>query len=179
LRTIFNGAELRAIRKQKQLTLKQLAEATGLSASLLSQIERGMVDPTVGTFWRICEALDVPINRFFTRTDQHDPVVRKDQRKTIHLRNTNVRYHVLTPIDQGKIEFLLVEIEPGESLYQELVSHSGEECGFVLQGELKVLLRDQEYHLYAGDSIAFPSTSPHRFLNPGKEVSLSIWARAT
>ncbi|UFJ41455.1 XRE family transcriptional regulator [Brevibacillus humidisoli] len=161
------------------MTLNQVAKTTGLSASLLSQIERGLVDPTVGTFWRICEALDVPINRFFMRPEQQDPVIRREQRKTIHLRNTNVRYHVLTPIDQGKIEFLLVEIEPGESVYHELVSHSGEECGFVMKGELKVLLRDQEYHLYEGDSIAFPSTSPHRYLNPGKEVSLSIWARAT
>ncbi|MBO8163636.1 MAG: cupin domain-containing protein [Brevibacillus sp.] len=176
---MFNGQELREIRKQKQLTLKQVAEATGLSASLLSQIERGLVDPTVGTFWKICEALDVPINRFFLPSERQDPVIRKDMRKTIHLRDTHVRYHVLTPIDQGKIEFLLVEIEPGESVSRELVTHSGEECGFVLKGELKVILDDNEYHLFEGDSIGFPSTLPHRFLNPGKDVSLSIWARAT
>ncbi|MFM1653504.1 cupin domain-containing protein [Brevibacillus sp. B_LB10_24] len=176
---MFNGSELREIRKQRQLTLQNLADKTGLSASLLSQIERSLVDPTIGTFWKICAALDVPINHFFRLSDEHDPVIRKEQRKVIQLRNTNVKYHVLTPIQQGKIEFVLVEIEPGESVVSELVSHSGEECGFVLQGELRVLLSDREYHLYEGDSVGFPSTSPHRYINPGNVVSLSIWARAT
>lgn len=176
---MFNGAEVREIRKQKQLTLNNLAEKTGLSSSLLSQIERGLVDPTVGTFWKICNALDMPINHFFQISDGQDPVIRKNQRKVIQLKNTNVKYHVLTPLQQGKIEFLLVEIEPGETHQPELVSHSGEECGFILQGELKVLLADREYHLHEGDSMAFASTSPHRYINPGNTVSISIWARAT
>lgn len=176
---MFNGAEIREIRKQKQLTLQSLAEKTGLSSSLLSQIERGLVDPTVGTFWKICSALDVPINHFFRINEGQDPVIRGNQRKVIQLRNTNVKYHVLTPLQQGKIEFLLVEIEPGETLQPELVSHSGEECGFIIQGELKVLLDDQEYHLYEGDSMGFVSTKPHRYINPSNNVSISIWARAT
>jgi transcriptional regulator with XRE-family HTH domain len=176
---MFNGAELREIRKQKQLTLQNLADRTGLSMSLLSQIERGLVDPTVGTFWKICSALDVPINHFFRRPDDQDPVIRKNRHKLIQLKNSNVKYHVLTPLQQGKIEFLLIEIEPGEMLEQEQISHSGEECGFILRGELKVLLADREYHLYEGDSIGFSSTSPHRFINPGTSASLAIWARAT
>jgi transcriptional regulator with XRE-family HTH domain len=176
---MFNGAELREIRKQQQLTLQNLAEKTGLSMSLLSQIERGLVDPTVGTFWKICSALDVPINHFFRVKDGQEPVIRKDQHKIIQLKNSNVKYHVLTPLQQGKIEFLLIEIEPGQTLEQEQISHSGEECGYILQGELKVLLGDREYHLYAGDSIGFNSSSPHRFINPGTSVSLAIWARAT
>lgn len=176
---MFNGAEIRELRKQKQLTLQTLADKTGLSSSLLSQIERGLVDPTVGTFWKICEALDVPINHFFRIHEDQDPVIRKNQRKVIQLRNTSVKYHVLTPLQQGKIEFLLVEIEPGETLEPELVSHSGEECGFILQGELRVLLDDREYYLYEGDSLGFVSTKPHRFINPGRDVSISVWARAT
>jgi transcriptional regulator with XRE-family HTH domain len=176
---MFNGAELREIRKQKQLTLQNLADKTGLSMSLLSQIERGLVDPTVGTFWKICSALDVPINHFFRLKDDHEPVIRKGQHKIIQLKNTITKYHVLTPLQEGKIEFLLIEIEPGETLEQEQISHSGEECGYILRGELKVLLADREYHLYEGDSIGFNSTAPHRFINPGSSVSLAIWARAT
>jgi len=176
---MFNGAEIREIRKQKQLTLQTLAEKTGLSTSLLSQIERGLVDPTVGTFWKICNALDVPINHFFRKSVDEDPVIRRDQHKVIHLPDSHVKYHVLTPLQQGKIEFLLVEIEPGETLEPELVSHSGEECGYILQGELKVLLDDREFHLYEGDSLGFVSTKPHRFINPSRNISISIWARAT
>jgi transcriptional regulator with XRE-family HTH domain len=176
---MFNGAEVRQIRKQKQLTLQQLAEKAGLSPSLLSQIERGLVDPTISTFWKICSALDVPINHFFGPKDEETPVIRKNEHKIIQLRNTNVKYHVLTPIQEGKIEFVLVEIEPGQTVVNELISHSGEECGYVLKGELTVILGEREYHLHEGDSMGFSSSKPHRFLNPGETVSLSIWARAT
>ncbi|WP_400161960.1 helix-turn-helix domain-containing protein [Brevibacillus sp. TJ4] len=176
---MFNGAELRELRKEKQLTLQNLADQTGLSVSLLSQIERGLVDPTVGTFWKICSALDVPFHHFFRPQSNPDPIIRKGMHKLIQLKNSKTKYQVLTPLQEGRIEFLLIEIEPGQALEQEQISHSGEECGYILQGELKVLLGDREYHLYEGDSIGFNSTSPHRFVNPGSSVSRAIWARAT
>ena len=176
---MFNGAELRELRKQKRLTLQNVADQTGLSVSLLSQIERGLVDPTVGTFWKICSALDVPIHHFFQPQNDYDPVIRKGMHKLIQLKNSKTKYHVLTPLLDGRIEFLLIEIEPGQALEQEKIAHSGEECGYVLQGELKVLLGDREYHLHEGDSIGFNSTSPHRFLNPGTSLARAIWARAT
>ncbi|WP_027417968.1 helix-turn-helix domain-containing protein [Aneurinibacillus terranovensis] len=173
---MFNGELVRNFRKHKQYTLKELAEKTGLSPSLLSQIERGIVDPTVGTFWKICTALNVPINDFFQDFKEEYRVVRKEERRMIELSNSNVRYHFLSPDSSGKIEFLLVEIQPGELLERELVSHPGEESGYVIQGELLIIIKDREIHLTEGDSIFFPSTTPHRYVNPGKEISLSIWA---
>lgn len=173
---MFNGQRVREIRKQKDYTLKELAEKTGLSISLLSQIERGFVDPTVGTFWKICTALEIPIHHFFQGLEEEHIVVRRDQRRLMELSDSNVRYHVLSPNRGGKIEYLLVEILPGEMGETELVSHPGEECGYVVQGELKIILDQQEIYLYEGDSIYFPSTTPHRYVNTGSGVSLSIWA---
>lgn len=173
---MFNGHRIREIRKQKDYTLKELAEKTGLSISLLSQIERGIVDPTVGTFWKICTALDIPIHHFFQGIEEEHIVVRKHQRRLMELSDSNVRYHILSPNRVGTIEYLLVEIQPGEMSEAELVSHPGEECGYILQGELKIILDQQEIYLYEGDSICFPSTTPHRYVNTGSNVSLSIWA---
>lgn len=173
---MFNGKRVREIRKQKNYTLKDLAEKSGLSISLLSQIERGIVDPTVSTFWKICTSLDIPIHHFFQGIEEERIVVRKNQRRMMELSDSNVRYHILSPNRVGKIEYLLVEIQPGDMSEAELVSHPGEECGYILQGELKIILDQQEIHLFEGDSICFPSTTPHRYVNSGSQVSLSIWA---
>jgi transcriptional regulator with XRE-family HTH domain len=173
---VFNGERVREIRKQKNFTLKELAEKTGLSIGLLSQIERRIVDPTVGTFWRICTALNIPIHHFFQGIEEEHIVVRKDQRRLMELSDSSVRYHILSPNRLGKIEYLLVEIQPGEMVETELVSHPGEECGFIMQGEMKIILDQQEIYLYEGDSICFPSTTPHRYVNTGSTVALSIWA---
>ena len=56
------------------------------------------------------------------------------------------------------------------------MTHEGEECGFVLQGTLTVLLDGREYRLYEGDSIYFRSTIPHKYLNLGQEDCVSVWA---
>lgn len=173
---MFNGQRLREIRKSKELTLNQLASKTGLSISLLSQIERSIVDPTVGTFWKICTSLDIPIHQFFQEIEEEHLIVRKSERKIMELSHSNVRYHILSPNRSGKIEYLLVEIGPNETLESELVSHPGEECGYILQGELKIILGNQEIYLKEGDSICFQSTTPHRYVNVGQRVSISIWA---
>lgn len=174
---MFQSEKVRDVRKQKGLTLQKLSEKTGLSSSLLSQIERGLVDPTVSTFWKICAALNIPFSFFFDGDKETTLVVRKDQRRVVELSDSNVRYHELTPNNHsGSIDFILVEIQPGEIKEVELVSHSGEECGFVLQGSLKVCLGSQEIILNEGDSISFQSMTPHRYINPGNDISLSIWA---
>ena len=57
-----------------------------------------------------------------------------------------------------------------------MVAHNGEECELILEGELVVKLGTQEIHLEQGDSICFPSSTPHRFVNPVAVVCRSIWA---
>ncbi|MCL6626634.1 cupin domain-containing protein [Alicyclobacillus shizuokensis] len=174
----FDYAKLREVRQQKGYTIKELADACGVSTSLISQVERGRVVPTLTVFWRICNYLNIPMHDFFQKQETDENlVVRKHQRKIIHFPDSHVRYHLLSPNMQGQIEFLLVEIDPGNAHDPEgLVMHAGEECGYVLEGELIVRLNNREIHLYEGDSISFPSSTPHRFANPGSVTCRSIWA---
>jgi len=65
---------------------------------------------------------------------------------------------------------IIVEIQPGNMTELELISHSGEECGYVLQGGLKVYLGDQQFHLNEDDSISFSSMIPHHYNNLGNDV---------
>lgn len=174
----FKGHKLRLIRKQRGLTMRELAEKADVSVGQISQIERGQVVPTLVLFWKLCKVLEIPLDFFFEEdsVEQEKVVVRKNKRKQIHFPQSNVVYHLLSPHDKGNLDFLLIEIEPGEIHNPEQVTHGGEECGIVQKGQLTVLLGDQKYVLEEGDSIQFQSSIPHRFKNEGKETSISIWA---
>ncbi|QKG83979.1 cupin domain-containing protein [Kroppenstedtia pulmonis] len=177
----FNGFKLRTIRQQKGLTMRQLAEESGVSTGQISQIERGQVIPTLVLFWRLCKVLDVPLNYFFDEDNEHHEeewiILRKNERTEIHFPNSNVVYHMLLPHNRGNMDFLLIEIQPGEVHDKEFqVSHGGEECGYVLKGQLTILLDQKKVVLEEGDSIYFESSIPHRFINNGEDPSVSLWA---
>lgn len=158
------------------MTIQELARAAGLSAGLISEIERDRVGPSVASLWKIAEGLGVPINYFFRDQTETQCVVRRDRRKKIQIPESKLTYELLCPNLKGKIEFLLVEIEPGECDASEKISHQGEECGLVLQGKLKVKWGDKEFILEEGDSIYFDSTVPHRYQNIGDTKAVSVWA---
>ncbi|WP_066295146.1 helix-turn-helix domain-containing protein [Bacillus sp. FJAT-29937] len=167
--------KVREIRKKQGFTLADLSEKTGLSQGLLSQIERGLVDPTVSNFWKICTALNTPINYFFDGSKENQFVIRKGEHRLLQLSNDIVSYHELLPSHLGEEQILLVEILPGEQSEMELVSHPGVEFGYVIQGEMIIALGDDEISLQAGDSIYFQSTTPHRYVNVGVEKAVSVW----
>lgn len=170
------GAALRRWRKNRGLTLQAVADRTGLSIGYLSQIERDLASPTLDNLWRICQVLNIPIHRLFAGNHVHGvQVVRRKERRIIRLPMSRVAYHLLTPPMRTKLEVLLVELEPGQSS-EETISHEGEELGYVLQGRLKVRLGESEYILEEGDSIWFESHIPHRFINAGEDLCVSLWA---
>lgn len=173
------GSKIREIRKSKQLSIAELAEMTGLSTGIISQIERDLVTPSVVTFWKISKALEVSIGYFFDEEEEKQtpsPVVRRDERKTIKTSNSKALYELLSQDLSRKIEFLYITLQPGDPSSDGLVTHEGEECGLVLKGRLLVKMEHEEYILEEGDSIYYDSTIPHRYVNIGDEVCESVWA---
>lgn len=170
------GTEIRKLRQEQSISIEQLSEMTKLSTGLISQVERNITGPSVTTLWKIAKALNVSINYFFDEYEEIGCVVRKNKRKKIVLPDSKVTYELLSPNLRGKIEHLLVEIEPGEYNTKDLISHEGEECGYIIKGTLKIKLGNKEYILEEGDSICFDSSIPHRYVNAGKEKVISVWA---
>ncbi|MBE0478174.1 helix-turn-helix domain-containing protein [Candidatus Aerophobetes bacterium] len=168
------GKAIRRIRLEKGMTVKQLAQSTNLSASLISQVERGLITPSIPTLVKVSNAVGVPLVSFFLGTEKN-PVIQKHQRKKLFLSSAGVAFELLSPIESRKIEFLLIEIEGKDGDY-ELVSYSGEKCGYVIEGKMKVILGERDYYLNQGDSIYFESTIPHRFKSADGKRSVSIWA---
>jgi len=172
------GKELKRIRKEQNITLDLLSKKAGVSPGLISQIERGKTCPTVVTLWKILKPLNISIGRFLTRSEkQKKIVVKKNERKLMNLSNSEAIYELLTPDLDGEIEFIKVILKPGMKNKKDgLISHEGEECGIVINGNLKIILDNKEYNLEEGDSIRFNSSIPHVFINTGDKNSISYWA---
>lgn len=170
------GEKIRTLRHKQKISIEELSEKTGLSKGSISQIERDLTGPSVASLWKISKALGVTMNYFFDEFEDCNPVVRKDERKKILIKKTNRAYELLCPNLKKAIEMLWIEIEPFKCSTDELISHEGEECGIVIKGTLRVLSGENSYDLNEGDSIYLDSSIPHRYVNAGKEMSISVWA---
>lgn len=156
-------------RKRRNMTIKELANLTGFTSSLLSQIEKGTANPSINTLKQISSALDVPLFNFFiSETQTETLVVRKDNRKKIMFpEDDTFAYELLTPDSKGEIEFILMKIPPKVSSSKEQFSHKGEEVAYVTKGDVRLYLMNNVIELNCGDSVKIPSHSSHKWENIG------------
>lgn len=180
------GMKIRTLRTQLGMTLKDLAEEAGVSQSLVSQVERGVASPSITTVRRLTGALDVPVATLFIEKDQASSpdvelegeriVVRKDERKGLHVPKSRVSYELLTPDLNRKVEFLWIEYSPGSRSHPALMSHEGEENALCLSGSIVVTVEGNEFVLDSGDSISFDSNRAHNVENRGSDPAVVISA---
>jgi|LGVF01.2.fsa_nt_gb transcriptional regulator with XRE-family HTH domain len=169
--------KVKELRKSKELSIATLSKLSGVSTGLISQIERGLVVPSVVNLWKLAKALDTSVGFFFDEgLKEDDLVVRKDNRKRIVINKSKGIYELLSPDLNRKIEHLLITIKPGDETNPELITHVGEECGYVIKGTLTIRINEEEYILNEGDSIYFSSEFPHKYFNNSDEECVSIWA---
>jgi transcriptional regulator with XRE-family HTH domain len=169
------GRKIRVRRLQAGLTLQSLARAVGVSQSLISQVERGLASPSITTLRRIAAALDVPIAALFLGDDvaSHGEtdrlgrrlVVRRAERKRLHVPRSKIGYEHLTPDLNRKVEFLRIQYEPGSVTHPAPMSHPGEENAVCLEGSVVVTIDGHDFVLNEGDSISFDSGRPHQVEN--------------
>ncbi|MEF9992590.1 MAG: helix-turn-helix domain-containing protein [Romboutsia sp.] len=154
-------------RKSKNLTIKELANLTGVTSSLLSQIEKGSANPSINTLKQISKALDIPLFNFFINKNINENlVVRKDSRKKIMFsEDDSFAYELLTPNSQGTIEFMLMKIPARGSSSKELFSHKGEEVAYVIKGSVSLYVMNTIIELNCGDSIKILPHSNHKWEN--------------
>jgi transcriptional regulator with XRE-family HTH domain len=181
------GARLAAHRAQRGIKVSALARQIGVSPSLISQIERGQSRPSVSTLFALAEALDVPVDAFFRDGDRSEPpllglvgasrgqrhVVRRGERSAIDIEG-GVRWERLTPVPLDDVEFMELVYGPGAESHAALYRHPGMEMVLVLRGTLVIFLGFERYELEPGDSICFPSSTPHRYLNPTDETTRAV-----
>jgi transcriptional regulator with XRE-family HTH domain len=199
------GNRLRERRVALGMSLRELARRLSVSPSLISQIERSKVTPSVATLYSMTTALDLSLDALFSEPDPSpsatkrshrdafaelqasangegpsspvlDPVVRPADRKRIQL-DSGVRWERLTRSSDPTVDFLHVVYEPGGASCEAgvLMRHPGREYGQVLSGTLEVTVGFDVHVLQAGDAISFDSTVPHRLATIGEEPAEAIW----
>jgi transcriptional regulator with XRE-family HTH domain len=180
------GARIRALRKQRGLSLRGLAASVGISPSALSQIERGKMRPSVTRLFQIVSLLEVPLAVAFGEAAPPAPisagmsdevaVARAGDIPELTLAH-GVLYRRLSPLPVSGLEIFESTYPPGASSSQdcEYLRHSGQEMGSVQSGTLAVDVGFERYELRSGDSIKFASTTPHRISNPGDIPAVAIW----
>jgi transcriptional regulator with XRE-family HTH domain len=172
------GERLRSLRQSRGLGLRELARRVGVTPSLLSQMERGTVNPSVFTLFRLAECLDTTTDYFFgngaLRDRGESPVVRRDQRARIEL-SGGISWERLTPNDEHDFEFMTCTYPPGATSAADMQRHPGRDYGIVIEGELDIDVGFATYHLETGDSIAFDASLPHRLTNRGRVPARTVW----
>jgi len=170
------GSKIRALREELGMSSSQLAKETGLSQSAISQIERGVVDPSLRSLRAIAETLNTPIFTFFLDAPSKDIVVRKERRRSFSPPDYSGRYELLSPDSNGRLEMISMSLEPGTASSSDLLSHAGDECMVVLQGDAEIFAGDEHFELEAGDSIYLNEGIPHRVTSVGDEELVCIVA---
>jgi transcriptional regulator with XRE-family HTH domain len=167
------GAALRNIRNARGLSLAQVAEATGVSRSLLSLIETGRSDITIGRLSRLAQLYDIRLADLVPEPRQPDPlVVRADDRRAIHYDSEGVDVEILVPEGPHTMQALLSTFAPNAAMKDFIVGRS-EVFVFVLEGRIRTEFGDgREVVLDAGDSAAYVSgEGGHRHANLADTVS--------
>lgn len=163
---------LRSIREEKKLSLDKVAELTGVSKSMLGQIERGESNPTITTVWKIANGLKISFTTLIN-TPQHDAVIiDRDDIEALVEDNGRYRLYPHFPYEDGRrFEIYTVEIEKGGYMSAEAHYEGAQEFITVYDGELTVRVNNQEFAVKEGNSIKFKADKPHAYHNSGSELT--------
>lgn len=157
---------LKRIRDEKKLSLDKLSELTGVSKSMLGQIERGDSSPTISTVWKIASGLKVSFTALLDAPQPEIHIVRKADLEPMIEDDGRYRLYPLFPVDGlRRFEVYMIEIEPGGRLDAEAHPDGTEEVLTVFQGQLTVVVDQHEYLVITGDSIRFQADRPHAYRN--------------
>jgi transcriptional regulator with XRE-family HTH domain len=174
------GPKIRALRLKKKLGLTQLGEHTGLSAAMLSKIERGQLFPTLPTLLRIALVFGVGLEHFFVEAEEQPllAVIRRTDR--LQLPNkpgdklpTYFFESLDFPVVDRKMEVYCAEF-PADGKPSEPHQHSGVEFIYVVKGQLAVTIDGNDTALNQGDAMYFDSSVPHSYRRDGRTACTAI-----
>lgn len=175
--TLNIGSRLGDLRKRKKMTLDELASKSGVSKSILSQIERNISNPTVSTMLRIADALEETLSGFFMNINENQLSYIETFKETPVI-NSKDGLCALSILGAGEtvswLQWYILEMKPKG----QLLSHSHGSNTFenitILSGEIEVQLKKQKLTLQIGDTFRFPTNQEHTLTNKSKNISKVI-----
>jgi transcriptional regulator with XRE-family HTH domain len=169
--TPFVGANLRRVRHARRLSLSGLAEISGVSRAMLSQVERGKSAPTINVMWRIARGLGIPFSTFLSNDRETEAVVlRSASAKVLTSRDGRFSSRALFPLGGPKrVEFYELQLSPHSVERAEGYPPGTQENLAVASGALTLVIAGRREHLDTGDAILFSADSVHEYRNEGDD----------
>ncbi|MFD2238175.1 cupin domain-containing protein [Aureimonas populi] len=171
------GAVVRRLRREKGMSLQNVANASGVSIGMLSQVERDLVNPSVRVLTGIRRALNVPFESLFQggELQRSDPgfVRRVGFRPILEL--GELRKELLSANGAHNLQLMILHIEPGGTSGATLLAYPAEKGGMVLSGEVVLTVGEEQATLREGDSFLFDSSLPHGFRNETDKPAQVLW----
>ncbi|WP_425487678.1 helix-turn-helix domain-containing protein [Mycoplana rhizolycopersici] len=170
------GGKVKAFRTARRMSLRALGEATGTTASFISQFERGLSGANTSTMMRMASALGIGISDLFDESEAPvRQVLRKADRPALP-EAEGYRKMLLSRRPIRDVEVYIGEFDIGGSTGERPYSHGDtHEMFFVIRGHVELTLGDERHELFAGDCIEYPTSIPHKTVNVGNEVAEVVW----
>ncbi len=175
------GFQLKRERSIRGMRLKDVSERAGLSQSLISKIENNKVSPSLSTLHRLAKALGTSVSALFVMDETIDHIVHRPSERPIAGKVQSmtewdgIEAEIIVPFVKGRLlEGFVFRMQPGGHSGGTL-RHDGEECGYVLEGQLELTVDGRSYVLDPGDSFFFRSDRPHAYRNPSKVLTRVLW----
>lgn len=169
--------DIRALRRSRNLTLTELSAMLGRSVGWLSQVERGISDPSINDLRSLCRVLNVPISLLFAHEVANEAergiVVRAGKRRGLGSKEGKLKEELLSPDLGGEFEMVRSVFAPGAELESPQFRDT-EEAAYVISGIFEIEIDGVCHELGPGDSFRF-NRKPHRWRNPGTEDAVLIW----
>jgi len=170
--TLLVAQNLKRIRDEKKLSLDKLAELTGVSKSMLGQIERGESSPTISVIWKIANGLKISFTALLGAPKSDIQVIQKGDITPLVEDNGKYRLFPFFPIEEGRhFEVYVVEIERGGYLSADPHPEGAQELITVFSGELTLRVNNQEYRITEGNAIQFLADRAHAYHNSGETLA--------
>ena len=165
------GKRLKKTRQNRNMTLDELAEVTGVSKPMLGQIERGQSSPTVTTLWKIATGMKIPFSSFLQERGAEYTVVDLQERDVLIEENGAMKVYTLFAFDPIRsCEAFYIEFESGCKHMSDKHNDGVEEYIFVIHGKLDMVLNGTEITLGEKQAVHFEANIPHSYMNPYKDT---------
>ncbi|KRE00917.1 hypothetical protein ASE61_18265 [Bosea sp. Root670] len=172
------GQRLRALRTDRKLTILELATKAGLSAGIISQIERGNSNPSISTLQKLRSALGVNLWAFLERepetNDEPTFVRRRENRPRFVVGPGLLTKELLSPKDNNQLRFMILTLPPGATS-DDVLTGPGDKAGYVLSGRVELAVGNAVAEIREGDSFQFESSIPHHLVNRSSEEAKLVW----
>lgn len=173
------GSHLQQLRRERGLTLEKLAALSGLSRSMLSQIERGQTNPTLATVWSLARALELDISELISgaqsKTRLRIEVTAPSFVPEIRTEDGSCVLRILSPADRvGSLEWYDLTVKPGGTLRSQPHARGSREHLTVIEGSLVVAIGDERVAAVTGTTVRYPVDVPHAIVNDSDDVARAL-----